>query len=183
MTIIHRFSDLLELNNYISSSISEHSMIQLNLNNIQEYAERFSLSPSLIHDIQNNNDNLITYHLYIGSKTSYRKNVHSDIPNVLYKKIYNCFKLNGYIREANGTCVVLCLKPITQEVYDQISHSSDLDNQKVLNQLIDNFSNVSADNQYYIDYIKALENKCDILSFENENLKTQIHNTKISTWY
>ena len=183
MTIIHRFSDLHELNNYILSSIHNHSMVQLHVNNIQEYAERFSLSPSLIHDIQNSSYDLITYHLYIGSKTSYRKNVHSDIPNVLYKKIYNCFKLNGYIREANGTCVVLCLKPITQEVYDQISHSSDLDNQKVLNQLIDNFSNVSADNQYYIDYIKALESKCDILSFENENLKTQIHNTKISTWY
>ena len=133
MTIIHRFSDLHELNNYISSSIDNHSMVQLHVNNIQEYAERFSLSPSLIHDIQNSSYDLITYHLYIGSKTSYRKNVHSDIPNVLYKKIYNCFKLNGYIREANGTCVVLCLKPITQEVYDQISHSSDLDNQKVLN--------------------------------------------------
>ena len=100
MTIIHRFSDLHELNNYISSSIHNDSMVQLHVNNIQEYAERFSLSPSLIHDIQNSSYDLITYHLYIGSKTSYRKNVHSNIPNVLYKKIYNCFKLNGYIREA-----------------------------------------------------------------------------------
>ena len=183
MTIIHRFSDLHELNNYISSSIHNDSMVQLHVNNIQEYAERFSLSPSLIHDIQNSSYDLITYHLYIGSKTSYRKNVHSNIPNVLYKKIYNCFKLNGYIREANGTCVALCLKPITQEIYDQISYSSDLDNQKVLNQLIDNFSNVSADNQFYIDYIKLLESKFDAIVFENENLKTQVYNTKISTWY
>jgi len=183
MTIIHRFSDLSELNNYISSSIYNHSMVQLHVDNIQEYAERFSLSPSLIHDIQNTNYDLITYHLYVGSKTSYRKNVHSQIPNVLYKRIYNAFKLNGYIREANGSCVVLCLKPISQEVYDHISYSSDLDNQKVLNQLIDNFSNVSADNQFYIDYIKLLESKFDALVFENENLKTQVYNTKISTWY
>ena len=56
-------------------------------------------------------------------------------------------------------------------------------NQKVLNQLIDNFSNVSADNQFYIDYIKLLESKFDAIVFENENLKTQVYNTKISTWY
>lgn len=183
MNIIHRFNDLDHLTSYMAISVTNEKMIHLTPENIQEYAETFSMNPSLIHDVQNNTDQLIKYYLYPGSKTNYRKTIHSFIPNVLYKKIYNAFRINGYIREANGTHVIACIKPITAEVYNEISSSSDLDNQKVLNQLIDNFSNVSADNQYFLDYIKNLETKYSLILSENQDLKDQIYNSKLSNWY
>lgn len=181
MNVIHRFDNVDHINSYMNDRINNFPFVQLTADNIQQYAETYSMNPSLIHDVQNTTDT--SFYIYIGSKTTYRKTVHSFIPNVLYKRMYNSFKLNGYIREANGTHVIIHLKPVTQDVYDDITITSDLDNQKVLNQLIDNFSNVSADNQYYIDYIKSLEQRCQELAAENENLKSQIFSAKISTWY
>lgn len=181
MTVIHRFNDVDHINSYLVDSINNFPFVQLTPENIQQYAETYSMNPSLIHDVQI--EVKPSFYIFIGSKTTYRKTVHSFIPNVLYKRMYNAFKINGYIREANGTHVIVRLKPVTQELYNDITSISDLDNQKVLNQLIDNFSNVSADNQYYIDYIKSLEQKCEELIIENENLKNQVFNTKIATWY
>lgn len=181
MTVIHRFNNVDHINSYMTNIINNFPLVQLTADNIQQYAETYSMNPSLIHDVQQAVDT--SFYIYIGSKTTYRKTVHSFIPNVLYKRMYNTFKINGYIREANATHVIVHLKPITENVYNDITTTSDLDNQKVLNQLIDNFSNVSADNQYYIDYIKTLEQRCLELADENENLKSQVFSAKISTWY
>jgi len=180
VTLIHRFSDLDHFTSYFLSTIEDTHPVSLNSDNVQSLAEQYSMSSSVISEVSSSP---YRFYLYTFSKTSYRKNVHPYIPNVLYKRMYNTLKLSNVIREATGSIVLLHLLPFTQEMYDSISISSDLDNLKVLNNIIDNFSNINSDNQYYIDYIKSLEQECAELRSLNSQLLEQIQNSKLVTWY
>ena len=180
MTMIQRFEDLSHLHNYLADSISSSSPIKLTSDNVQLYAETYSLHSSIINEVS---QSPYPFYLYTCSKTSYRKNVHPYLPNVLYKRFYNNLKIFNVIREASGSIVLIHFIPFTQELFDSINNASNIDNIKILNQIMDNFSNVSADNQYYIDYIKSLEAKCSELQQQNIDLLTQIQNSKLITWY
>lgn len=180
MTVIQRFNDLTHLCDYVESSIASSNPIKLTPDNVQLYAETYSLHSSIINEVT---QSPYPFYLYTFSKTSYRKNVHPYIPNVLYKRFYNNLKTSNIIREASGSIVLIHLLPFTQELFDSIANTSNVDNIKVLNQIMDNFSNVSADNQYYIDYIKSLESKCYELEQQNADLLAQVQNSKLITWY
>lgn len=177
MTVIKSFNDLDHINSYYKESLK--SMILITSDNISEFVTTYSISafPS--------NDSYTTtpHYLYIGSKTSYRKEIHPNIPNVLYKKFYSALKSSQHILEAKGSHVLVQDKPIDQSVFDSINTESKIDDQKLLNQLLDNFSNINSDNQYYINYIVSLEEKYQELVKENQDLREQIYNAKISTWY
>lgn len=180
MNLIHRFSDLKHFTDYFHSTIDISNPILLTSDNVQALAEQYSMSSSVISEVSTSH---YPFYLYTFSKTSYRKNVHPYIPNVLYKRMYNSLKLSNIIREANGSFVLIHLQPFSNELYDSISASSDLDNLKVLNSIIDNFSNVTSDNQYYLDYIKNLEEECNNLKQMNADLLLQVQNSKLITWY
>ena len=180
MTVIHRFNDLTHLSNYFESSILSSNPIKLTSDNVQLYAETYSLHSSIINEVS---QSPYPFYLYTCSKTSYRKTVHPFLPNVLYKRFYNNLKIFNVIREASGSIVLIHHIPFTEELFNSIDNASNLDNIKILNQVIDNFSNASADNQYYIDYIKSLELKCSELQQQNEDLLMQIQNSKLITWY
>lgn len=179
MTVIHFFADYQHLTTYINQSVLNSSTIKLDSSNVQHYVELYALSPSYIEEVTSQPP----YYLFLGSKTSYRKFVHPYLPNVLYKKMYNVFKNNNVIKEATGSIVLISPNLITQQVFDQIAVTSDLDNLKILNQVMDTFSNATADNQYYIDYIKSLEQKHSDLQKECEELRQQVSNNKLITWY
>lgn len=180
MNVINSFVDLHHFTNYINQSVLTSSTVKLDSTNVQEYVESYSMSPSYIDEVSSEP---FPYYLFLGSKTVYRKTVHQYLPNVLYKRMYNVLKNNSIIKEANGTVVLLCLKPFTESLFNEISSTSDLDNLKVLNQVIDSFSNATADNQYYIDYIKSLEQRHFDLQKECDNLRQQVNNSKLTTWY
>lgn len=180
MTMIQRFEDPTQLYNYVVSSISSSNPIKISPDNVQLYAETYSLHSSIINEVSHSP---YPFYLYTCSKTSYRKNVHPYLPNVLYKRFYNSLKIFNIIREASGSIVLIHMIPFTEELFDSINNASTIDNIKVLNQIMDNFSNVSADNQYYIDYIKTLEARCLELQSQNIDLLTQIQNSKLTTWY
>ena len=180
MTMIQRFNDSTHLFNYVESSLSSGNPIKLNEDNVQLYTETYSLHSSIINEVS---QSPYPFYLYTCSKTSYRKNVHPHLPNVLYKRFYNNLKIFNIIREASGSIVLIHFIPFTEELFDSINNASNIDNIKILNQIMDNFSNVSADNQYYIDYIKSLESKCFELEQQNADLLSQIQNSKLITWY
>jgi len=180
MTVVQRFENTTHLYNYFVSSLSSNNFVKLNQDNVQLFAETYSLHSSIINEVSQSPYN---FYLYTSSKTSYRKNVHPYLPNVLYKRFFNSLKIFNIIREASSSMVLIHMLPFSEELFDSINNSSNLDNIKVLNQIIDNFSNVSADNQYYIDYIKTLEAKCLELQNLNSNLLDQIQNFKLTTWY
>lgn len=173
MTVIRSFDTLEHLNSYYKDSLKHSSIIPLTQENLSSFLP-----------LSNNDSYLTTSHfIYPHSKTSYRKTIHSFIPNVLYKRFYSSLKSSGHIVEATGSYVILCDKQIEQSVYNSIQIESHIDNQKVLNQLLDNFSNIVSDNEYYLSYISSLEEKYKLIVEENEDLKNQLYNTKISTWY
>jgi hypothetical protein len=181
MTVIRSFTDLNHLSNYFRQSLSHPCVDQLTADNIQSYTATYPITSINTETFQSLE--VSPYYIYQGSKTAYRKNVHSYIPNVLYKRFYTTLKSTSNILEATGSYVILQNKPIEQATYDIINAQASIDNQKVLAQLLDNFSNVTLDNDYYVSYIISLEEKYALVIQENEDLKNQLYNTKISTWY
>lgn len=179
MTVIRSFADLDHINNYYKLSLNHPSMILLSQDNLSSLISTYSLSA-----FSDNSDYLHnSYYLYPASKTVFRKELHSNIPNVLYKNFYTTLKHSGHIVAATGTYVLLVDKPIDQSIFNVLKVESKIDDHKVLNQLLDNFSNITSDNEYYINYIASLEKKYQDTLAENEQLKNQLYNTKISTWY
>lgn len=179
MTVIRSFDGLDHLNAYYKDSLNHSLMTQITQENLSSFLVSYPITA-----FSDNENYLHTPHyIYCNSKTSYRKNIHSFIPNVLYKKFYSSLKSSGHILEATGSHVLLCDKPIEQSIYISIQTQSQIDNQKVLSQLLDNFSNIVSDNEYYLAYISSLEEKYKVVIEENEHLKNQLYNTKISTWY
>lgn len=181
MTLVTSFSDLHHLSSYFKSSLKNSSVFQLTSENIDNYIQSLpieSVNRDMVIAYENS-----PYYIFPFSKSLYRKIVHPDLPNALYKRFYSSLKSSNNILEANGSWVILFDTPIEQQTFDQLASAVAIDNQKVLNQLMDNFSNAMSDNDYYISYIATLEKKCLALQQENSDLKSQLHNAKITTWY
>lgn len=187
--MIQRFTDINHLYNYYCKTFySEHpdrTIIHPGSDSEDKISQLVSLYPTLEQSIadvrQNYSDSDIV--VYCISKTSYRKSIHPDLPNALYKRYFNALKNHGYITLANGFFVILNFRELTQDLYHEITSTYDIDTNKVLSELLKSITDQASDLEYYTDYIQKLEKQNAALLAENEDLKSQILNTKLSTWY
>lgn len=190
MNIIINFNSLESLNDYwmqsfnnIDNSVTlnpvdirpsiHNGMLQLSYPNVV-------FSPKLINSLQNTD----RQHCYIPlSKSNYRKVVHPDLPDSLYKRLYSVLKNNNYIVDAIGSYVVLIKEPLTQDIYDcfQVIHEENI--KKTLDYLLDKLDSTEKDRDYYLEYIDSLNEKIKQLEDKLVKADEMLFNKSITTWY
>lgn len=181
MTIIHKFTDLDHLNQYLQDCITQSNMIPLTPQNVQELGETYMMSASFIDAVVQGY--LPGYYLYVGSKASFKDAVHPNLPSGLYKRLFSVLKSYDFILEATISRVIVDSKKVTPLVYEQLMLPYNIDNKDLLSQLSDAHSLLSNDNKYYIQYIATLEEQCHLLQQEIQSLREQLIDSKIVTWY
>lgn len=117
------------------------------------------------------------------SKSNYRKIVHSDLPESLFKRFYNSLKDKGYIVDASTVHVILLTKPLTQELYDSFQNTYSTDIKSTLESLLDRIEFAEKDSQYYLKYIENLEQKCKTLENDIDQARQDLVNRNMTTWY
>ena len=182
MTLLQSFNNVDELNSYFINTLNSSHMIHLTADNIHNYQQNYpTIDQSHVNHILNNETS--SYYFYNSSKTNYRKVVHSKVPASLYARFYKALKAHNYIVDANAIFVLINYhQPFAQSFLDQLSVNINF-SQKTFSQIADQFDDLISDNQFYISYINSLEQKYLDLLIENQSLKNQINNAKLSTWY
>jgi len=181
MTVIRSFSSLEHLTDYYQSSFNS-DFISVTSDTISAYST--DNQPDWVDIVSSSfSSNSFTHYVYPHSKTIYRKNVHPRIPNVLYKRFWNSLKTFDYVIKATASFVVLVDRPFTQEFYQSLTIAQEIDISKALSEILKQYNNDSSDIEYYLSYIQNLENTNTLLQQENAQLKEQILNSRISTWY
>lgn len=119
-------------------------------------------------------------YVYIGSKTSFRNNVHTFVVDSLYKRFYNSLKKNGYILEANASYVILRREPICIDVFnDTLSPHANLD---LLDNLVEEFKELRSDVKYYNSIVSRLLKEIAEKNDQIESLASQLNDRQLSTW-
>lgn len=122
-------------------------------------------------------------YIYPWSKTIYRRTIHPNIPDSVYKKMYNLLKSNGYITAATGNYVTIKNQPITEDQFNSAFSDNEAINDKAIQNILANIQELSADNSYYMKMIGDLENKIHQLEVENNEIRNQLSNKHLTTWY
>jgi len=138
-----------------------------------------SLIESLGIDISNYTPPGNSY-VYIGSKTSFRNNVHTFVVDSLYKRLFASLKKNGYIFEANGSYVILRKEAIIIDVFnDTLSPHANLD---LLDNLVEEFKELRSDVKYYNSIVSRLLKEIAEKDDQIESLVSQLNDRQLSTW-
>lgn len=152
-----------DFNNLCTSEMNSANSLQLNKDRYESFKD-------------------ITLYVYPLSKTMYRKSIHARLPDSLYKRLYTCLKEREYITAATGNYVLIAHGHLNDEDFQSILETSSIDI-KALQSAISFLQENNNDNAYYISYIKTLESKVQELELQINNLKTQIVNSSLTTWY
>lgn len=128
----------------------------------------------------------IAFYYYPESKTVFRKNVFSEVPESLYKKYYKLQKKYGFIEKATGSYVIL------NEMRENDSEtilSNDLSELETsyssgdFSKFIEIVQEMQEDIEYYRNYISTFQAIVNDLENQNTTIQQQLHNKQISTWY
>lgn len=190
MPIIIDFETLESLNNYWEQTFTNlENCTTLNPIELREYfagnvsGEAYShitFTPELTSSLQTNN---YTHYYYSLSKTNYRKNIHPNIPDSLFKRLFNSLKQFNYIIDYSTSYVILVKMPMTQEVFDLVSQEYSGDIKSTLNTLLDKLDSADKDTQFYLKKIFSLEEKCNQLIQDVADANQRLVDKNITSWY
>lgn len=139
-----------------------------------------TFSPKFISSFTTNDDT----HCFLSiSKINYRRIVHSDLPDSLYKRFFNSLKNHGYVVDSSTSYIILLHKPLTEDLYNslQVVYSSDI--KSTLDSLLDRMESHEKDTQYYLNYIQDLHLKCKTLETDLDQARQDLVNRNMTTWY
>lgn len=160
-----------ELNTYVDTRLTEST--------ISEYQSRYET-------YQNQNRYLS---IFPSSKTAYRRNVHPDIPDSLYKRMYESLKDKQIILKATGSYVsfdftcfsepIEIFEDIFKETNGEIVASPKMLAEQIATQLTD----LAMDNSYLLRRIEMLEAQIEDFTLRNNNLLQEVYNKNLTSWY
>jgi hypothetical protein len=208
--ILSSFNSVDELNGYLKNSMNHQQIIHIDsveklfcLENINEYLPKLkSLASGEITLDQFNTEintvlnatgligdyvvRFVGHHLnsyvYPWSKTIYRRTVHADVPDSLYKKMYNLLKDKEYIINATGSYVTLVPTTILSEDFENVFLNTTI-SEKTLQTVFSYVQEISDDKSFYLQKIESLQSKIAQLETINDNLNSQLLNKTLTTWY
>lgn len=196
MTLVTTFDSLESLNNYYYNSFNvdfDHVKINLsdhNFTSAEEFFEHYSqisFSQKIYNFISvqlaNGQSNTSTFYYFPISKANFRKAVHPDIPESIYKRFYKALNTNSYIIEASTFHVFIEKKPLTEPIFKYVTWLDLHDGTQLLENVTTIFTSILEDNKYYISKIRDLENIQQQLHSQIEEMQNQIYNNSISTWH
>lgn len=194
MTLVTSFKSLEDLNTYYDNSFNvncDHVEIDLSKNTFASVDDFFEQYPQISFSqkiynfisVQITNNTNSTYYYFPFSKSSFRKLIHPDIPESLYKRLYKALTTNLYIIEATAFHVFVEKKPLTEPMFKYITWLDAHDGTHLLENITTIFSSILEDNNYYISKIRDLENLNSKLTGEIQNLHNQIYNNSMTTWH
>lgn len=167
-------------NNVLRSYISgEHSLTEFNLaiNSVLESTDQVSIY----------NDKYIQYdknlYIYPWSKTIYRRTIHANVVDSIYKKMYNLLKTVDYITAATGSYTIFKHVPVTEEQFNSVFGQVESFDEKTIQNIITSIQELSSDKAFYLQVISNLENKVYELENEKDKLLNQVNNKYLTTWY
>lgn len=209
MTIVNKFDSVDEFNKYHQNSLSNNNLLKVDnpyiefcITNITNQ-ECFSLLSSLLkleidlssfkmsvqQLIMNQGATAIlsagpTKYIFIGSKTSFRKTIHSNMISSFYKKYYNLLKENQVILQATGSFVIVVEHSFTEQDLEKLQTTeNNKDVVKSVNTLLANYEELQNDNKFLLDKINELSNNIFLLHKENQILLDNLNDKILTTWY
>lgn len=194
MTLVTSFQSLEDLNTYYYNSFdidSNNIKIDLSEHNfssadafLQHYSQvSFSQKIYNFISVQIANTHTGTYYYFPFSKTMFRRIIHPDIPESMYKRFYKALTTNSYIIEATTSHIFIEKKPLTEPMFKYITWLDIDDGTHLLENISTIFTSILEDNKYYISKIRDLEHSQSKLTDEIQNLHNQIYNNSITTWH
>lgn len=214
MNFISSFKNIEELQIYHNSSLKNDFLIEVNTAYLQyafmqmansqpcyltlslyhsdeidviEFQRRITLlmlaDDSSVEEYQSLISDPVKY-IYIGSKSSFKKTIHSDIIDSLYKKYYNFLKEKEVITQANGSFVLISDYNFKEEDFEYFqSIENTKDSLKAVNNILSHYEELKNDNKFLINKINELNIAISILNNENQNLLENLNNKTLTTWY
>lgn len=196
MTLVTSFQSLEDLNTYYYNSFDvniDHVKINLsdhNFTSAEEFFEHYpqiSFSQKIYNFISvqlaNGQSNSSTFYYFPISKTNFRKTVHPDIPESIYKRLYKALTTNSYIIEASAFHIFIERKPLTEPIFKYVTWLDLHDGTQLLENVTTIFSSILEDNKYYVAKIRELEDYQQNLYNQINDLQNQIYNNSITTWH
>lgn len=214
MNIVSSFKNIEELQVYHNSSLNNNLLIEVNTAYLQyafvhivdspecyltlslyhsgqidviEFQRRIGLfilaESSSVEEYQSLISDPVKY-IYIGSKSSFKKTIHSNIIDSLYKKYYNFLKEKEIIIQANGSFVLISDYNFKEEDFQYFqSIENTKDSLKAINTILSHYEELKNDNKFLINKINELNAAISILHYENQNLLENLNNKILTTWY
>lgn len=207
--IINKFESVEKLNEYLKNSLNNSTIVKIDdyikyfaynaintyipsfqslaigsvdLNNFNSFVEANIPLESKEQWQSGFNDCNVSFYVYPFSKTNYRKNIHSNITESLYKKMYNFLKSVGIISAATGSYVIVSFREVTLDEFNNNFSEVETFDDKLLQGILNKMQDLNADNAYCIKVINQLEEKVLQLEAEKINLSNQISNKFLTTW-
>lgn len=150
------------------------------LNNNTEYFEELKTTVATHADL--------SFHIYPNSKTHFRKFVHPEMPDSLYKRYYKLLKSLDIITEANGSYVIMSTVEDTtttnEAVKDLVTINTDVESKLFkLSDIGDLLDELKNDNLYYVNYLNALVEIAEEITQQKSNAETELQNKYLTSWY
>jgi hypothetical protein len=116
-------------------------------------------------------------YIYPYSKTMFRKVVHSNIPESLYKKYYKLSKLKSIITQANGSYVEIRSAYFVEEDLKSLNPVQ-LDSSNIIAYI----EGLEDDKLYYSSMVSSLSAKVQELETTVANISEQLSNKYLTSW-
>lgn len=128
-------------------------------------------------ELANEMSQLGEIYIYPYSKTVYRRAIHSNMSESLYKKYYKLLKQKSIVTQANGTYVEIRAGEFTEEDVKTLS-SFQFDSSNIIAYI----EALEDDKSYYSSMVLHLSSKIEELEKDLNNLSEQLFNKQLTTW-